>query len=413
MEHRRPATSSGPKCPRPKTHRKRSNSFPLVEALGCSTPEAELILREGRAAVRSRQARQRGAHAMGKGTFNPRNHLKYLDPNPALSATNAGEAASTVPVAVSHHFRVPSDGTDGSTSTLMAPANSSFDQHHSSTVATRRPLGDYSANLAKFIQSQLNSIPSYHTAQSSISPSSCPELGFPRPSPQHSPMTWTRRPSDAPQRLELPPVRPPLRSAFSAWSTDGTDDETDDELPSLPTADAPHHVRSYTPSLLGYYEASSSFLLPSTPSEQDDEPFTAKRTSFPNRAELRHPSGSQQSTSHDGDYPSSTLSSRPQLISSSALSDSSASSASYFDRKQPVTASPALRGRIIAAVTPPFLPGKVVPATSPFEGRALANLHDLTVDENMRRVCVDGMSFDMVRDFSMPDHGLRRLPTPC
>lgn len=296
----------------------------------------------------------------------------------------------------------------------MPPASTSVDEAlPSSPVATGRPLGDYSANLAKFIQSQLNSIPSYHLAQASLSPSSCPELGFPQPSPQHSPMTWTRRPSDAPQRIEIPPVRPPLRSAFSAWSTDGTDDETDDDVPSLPTADAPHKVQSYTPSLLGYYEASSSFLFSSSPSDHDDEPSTAKRTSFPAQAEPRPSSGSQRSILHDPDYPSSALSSRPQLISSSALSESSASSASYFDCKQSATVSPTLRGRIIAAVTPPFLPSKVVPATSPFEGRALANLHDLTIDENMRRVLVDGMSFDMVRDFSMPDEGLRRLPTPC
>lgn len=292
----------------------------------------------------------------------------------------------------------------------MAPATGSVEEPRAATVGTGRPLGDYSANLARFIQSQLDSIPSYHRAQSSISPSSCPELGFSLHSPPRSPRTWARRPSEAPQRIEIPPIRPPLRSAFSAWSTD---DETDDEVPSLPAADALNKVQSYTPSVLGYYETSSSFLFSSTPSEADDEPSTAKRTSFADPAELRHPPDSQQSSSHACDYPASTPSSRPQLVSSSIPSGSSTSIASYFECKRPVTMSPALRGRILSAVTPPFMSTKVVPATSPFEGRALANLHDLTIEENMKRVLVDGMSFDMVRDFSMPGENLGRLPTPC
>lgn len=410
MQHRRPSTSSGPKSPRPKAHRKRSNSFPLVEALGCSTPEAELILRESQAALRSRQARQRGRRAKQTGAFNPKLYLHYLHREPAVPNGNVEDTLPTGRTRASRHSRFPSDITDGSTSTVTAPARGAIDEPRASTVAIGRPLGDYSANLAKFIQSQLDSIPSYHPAQSSISPSSCPELGFPNHSPQHSPMTWARRPSDAPQRIEIPPVRPPLRSAFSAWSTD---DETDDEVPSLPTTDALHKVQSYTPSLLGYYETSSSFLFSSTPSEEDGEPSIAKRTSFPDQAKLRHPPGSQQSSSHADHNPSSPLSTRPQLISSSAPSESSASTASYFECKRPVIMSPALRDRILSPVTPRFMSSKVVIATSPFEGRALANLHDLTIDENMRRVLVDGMSFDMVRDFSMPGEGLRRLPTPC
>jgi hypothetical protein len=400
--------------PRPETHRKRSNSLPLVEALGCSTPEAELVLREGRAAVRNRQARRHRRCARDIETFRPRDHLKYLDRGSVASSSSEDPDSTTHSRRRRRHSRFPSDATDRSTSTIIAPTQSSAGEPQTSTIPVGRPLGDYSANLAKFIQSQLNSIPSYNSAQSSLSPCSCPDLSFPSRTPPQSPNRWTRRPSDAPQSIEIPPIRPPLQSTFSAWSsTDDETDDTDDEVPPLPSAEVLRNVNSYTPSVLGYYENSSSFLFTSTPLEEDDGLETAKGVSFPNQSELLLPSTGQQSSSSNGDYPSSALSTRPQLTSSSAPSISSASTASYFECKRPISLAPELRDRIIAAVTPPLFPRKVVCASSPFEGQALANLHDMTVDENMRRVLVDGMSFDMIRNFTMSDEGLMRVPTPC
>jgi hypothetical protein len=415
MDHTQPSPFSRRDSSRPRTHRKRSNSLPIVEALGCSTPEAELIMREGRAAVRSRQARRRKRYAREIETFRPADHLKYLD-----QASLESEASSQRSLSIDHsrsrrrrHSRFPSDVTDTSTSTVVAPDQPPVDEATTTTIVITRPLGDYSANLAKFIQGQLNSIPSYNQNQTSLSPSSCPDLSFPSRTPPQSPTNWTRRPSDAPQSITIPPVRPPLQSAFSAWSS--TDDD-DDEVPPLPSADALCKVDTYTPSsVLGYYETSSSFLFPSTPLEDDDEgPDTAKGSSFPSQSELLLTSAERQSpSSNTDDYPSSNMSTQPQLTSSSAPSISSASTASYFECKQPISLAPSLRDRIIAAVTPPLIPHKVVSTMSPFEGEALANLHNITVDENMRRVLVDGMSFDMVRDFTMPDEGMRRIPTPC
>jgi hypothetical protein len=407
MRSRHPTPSPRGESPRPATFRKRSSSVPMRDALGCSTPEAELVLREGRAAVRNRQARRRAHREMD--SYRPRDHLKYLDQESAISDSN--ERLSSPNPRSRRHSRIPSDATDRSTSTIIAPVQPSVDDQETPTILAGRPLGDYSANLAKFIRSQLSSIPSYDPTRSSISPSSCPDLSFPSRTPPQSPTKSIRRPLDVPHSIEIPSVRPPLKSAFSAWTP--SDEDTDDEMPALPSGGVLQKTGSYTSSVLGYYENSSSFLFSCTPLEEplveEDDPDTAKGPSFPNQEELLLPSAGSQSASSSfhGDYPSSGLSPHPQLTSSSAPSFSSISTGSYFESKRE------LRDRIIAAVTPPLHPRKVVATSSPFEGQSLANLHDITVDDNMRRVLVDGMSFDMVRDFAMPDEGMMRVSTPC
>ncbi|KAF2257322.1 hypothetical protein BU26DRAFT_41490 [Trematosphaeria pertusa] len=388
MEKRHSSSSDRISSPRrPKTHRKRSNSVPIVEALGCSTPEAELILAEGRAAVRSRRAsvRRRGRRMKDAiETFRPKDHIQYLYAESAVSEYVCEEPISTENAKSSRHSRIPSNDTDRSTSTIVAPIQTSVSDSHISTAVAARavsPLGDYSANLAKFIQTQLKSIPTYQPNHSSISPSSCPDLTFQAKSPTKS----IRRPAEAPHVIEIPPVRPPLKSAFSAWSS--TDDDTDGESSRLPAADLPRtalKTNNSTPSVLGYYESSngSSFLYSSTPLEEEEEPDTAKGYSFPDQTSLPAPSFS------------------------------SASTGSYFDYKRPISFAPHIKDRIIAAVTPPHAPGKIIPAISPFEGGALANVHDVLV-ESQQRVHVDGMTFDMIRDFTMPGGSMRRVQTPC
>lgn len=415
MEKRHSSPAPRDDSPRPRSHRKRSNSLPIVDALGCSTPEAELILAEGRAAVRSRQAsaRRRGRRMKEDvETFMPRDHLKYLMRD-SVGSEDASEASlSPYDSKVYRHSRIPSNATDASTSTVVAAIQSSA-ADAPTTAVIASPIGDYSANLANFIKSQLNAIPSYRANHASISPSSCPDLTFHR-SPPQSPSRSMRRPSDELHLIEMPPVRPPLKSAFSAWSS--TDDGTDDDVPPIPDTE---HLRQgpkpdhYTPSVLRYYENSndSSFLFSSTPLEEEDQPDTAKASSFPNQAAFQSsPIEPYSPTNHDDDYPSSALSNRPQLTSSSAPSFSSTSTGSYFEYKRPITLAPHIRDRIIAAVTPPH--GKVIPAISPFEGAALTNVHDVLV-ESQQRVLVDGMSFDMVRDFTIPDEGMRRVNTAC
>lgn len=172
---------------------------------------------------------------------------------------------------------------------------------------------------------------------------------------------------------------------------------------------------NYTPSVLGYYETSdvSSFLFSSTPMEEEDEddedPDTARGLTFPSHSIPPALSSEDRIPLHDDDdYPSSGIS-RPQLTSSSAPSfASSVSTTSYFDYKRPISLTPHMRDRIIAAVTPPVMHGKTLAAISPWEGAALTNVHDVFV-ESQHRIHVDGMSFDMQRDFVMPSH----VGTPC
>jgi hypothetical protein len=408
MEHQYSSSSSRAESPRPSTQRQRSNSLPMVEALGCSTPEAQLLLAEGRAAVRKRRARglrNQSFNDEKSTTFDPRDHLSYLQGSVAPEWTMDRPALSDPR---SCHARIPSNATDRSTSTIVAVPR---DGEAPSIVSPTSPLGNYSAHLAQFIKSQLQSIPAYQSELDStapLSPRSCPDFSFPPRTPLLSPKTSVRRPAEAPSTIEIPPVRPPMRSAFSAWSS------TDDETPSPPdmgqyTQDVISKGSNYEPSLLGYYESShnSSFLFSSTPLEDDeDEPDTAKALTFPNQSALP---GSVFEPHSDDDSPSSSFS-RPQLSTSApSYSSSSASASSYFDIKRPLVMPPQLKDRIIAALTPPRHPyGKMITAISPWEGGPLANVHDVYV-ESQHRVHVDGMSFDMLRDFIVPS----RITTPC
>lgn len=419
METRQSSPHRIPESPRPSTQRQRSNSFPIVEALGCSTPEAQLILAEGRAAVRKRRARERRNRSFDDEdttTFHPRDHLKYLTGEPAHDWA-AGVPYPPVDVRRSH-ARVSSNATDRSTSTVVALTNES---KPAAVAPPTSPLGNYSAHLAQFIKAQLKSIPTYqpeHDLVAILSPQSCPEFSFPVRSPPLSPVRSAARPIEPPRAITIPPVRPPMRSAFSEWSSaddddDGGDDEVAsdyDELPAAPTHEqsstsAKSKYSNYTPSVLGYYEATNnnSFLFSSTPIEEEAQPDTAKRLSFGLQSVLPESAESQ-----DNDYPSSCMS-RPQLTSSSApsISSSSASASSYFDCKRPLAIMPGMKSRVIAALTPPPGHAKSFQAHSPWEGNAIANVHDVHV-ESSQRVRIDGMSFDMLRDFVIPS----RLSTP-
>ncbi|KAF1962817.1 hypothetical protein CC80DRAFT_399090 [Byssothecium circinans] len=396
MEHRHSSPASPSDSLRPSTHRKRSNSVPIVEALGCSTPEAELILAEGRAAVRRRKGSAgRGRRREFQHVYQPKDHLKFLNADAPRrireDSMSIGDRKSL------RHSRFPSDVTDSSIITVVAAGEPS-------TTSPKNPLGNYSANLAKFIQAQLSSIPSYSTTQLAISPCSCPDFSYAPRSPQLSPTASIRRPVDAPHTITIPPVRPPMKSAFSEWSS--TDDDTDDERGAMTSSGTP--AKAYTPSELRYYENTndSSFLFSSTPLDREENDLdTAKGFSFPNQAELPGSSADIPSPSHEaGNSP--LLSSRPPLTSSSAPSFSSVSTGEYFDFKF----NPQMRAQIIAAVTPPSSKG--IPSVSPFNRTSLSNVHDALVDSH-NRVFIDGLSFDMQRDFTMPEEGMRRVQTPC
>ncbi|KAJ8117321.1 hypothetical protein OPT61_g1443 [Boeremia exigua] len=399
QRHSSPSANGRNKSPRPYTTRQRSNSVPFVEALGCSTPEARLMMAESKAAVRNRRRGRQNRPVNGEQnatTFDPRNHLKYLDSSYRAKA---------------NHSRHPSDATDNSTSTVIAPARDG----QSTAESVPSPLGNYSANLALFIKAQLRSIPTYALAPDQTSPRSCPDLSFQLRTPPQSPNKIVRKPADAPRVISIPPVRPPMQSAFSAWSS--TDESEDDDVPSLPEIDQYTHnavskaaSNGSTPSILGYYAGSNdSFLFSSTPAE---EPCNAKGFQFPNPPALMCSPTGPCSPPHDDDpdyYPSS-YSSRAQLTSSSepSISSSAASSLSYFECKRPLSNMfpPDIKDRIVAAVTPSK--GKMLTAISPFEGAALSSVHDVFI-ESQHRVHVDGMTFDMLRDLVVPTS---RVSTP-
>ncbi len=385
---------------RPRTQRERSNSLPIVEALGCSTPEAQLLLAEGRAAVRTRRARShRGRPEKNITTFNPRDHLHFLN---GVAPTQEPEERSTRSESRTGHARIPSTSTDCSTSTLVP--QSFKDEPHNETATS--PLGDYSANLAKFIKAQLKNIPTYSPNSippTPLSPRSCPDLSFRAQSPV------LMRSIDAPRVIDIPQIRPPMQSQFSAWSS--TYDETEDDM--SPALDAELESSNdifknaeRSPSILGYYNTAgeSSFLFTSTPFEEEEDFNTAKGFYFDMKS--TNPGLSPADLSpfdFTDDYPSSDLS-RPQLESDT----SSVSTSSYFELKSSLSIAPQLRDRVIAALTPPPKYGKLLTAVSPWEGSALSNVHDVVV-ESQHRVHVDGLSFDMQRDFVMPSH----IGTPC
>jgi hypothetical protein len=379
---------------------------------------------EGRAAVRSRHApprrgRQGPLPRDETDIYRPRDHLKYLNyGSPPVQDIVEEPVTTSI-----RHTRIPSDRTDV---TVIGPTQPHVEGSPPVGEVPGSPLEDYSATLAKFIRQQLSSIPTYQKARTTTIPRSCPDLAPQPKTPPQSPTKPTRRPIGIHSIVELPPIRPPLQSAFSAWSS--TDDDTDDgenenEVPPLPTFDTSGSASrgsNYSPSILRFYENSneSSFLFTSTPleeealvDEEEDDPLTAKGVSFPNQSELPGTSSPAHSVAQHDDYPSSAISPRPQLSSSSAPSLSSISTASYFDCKRPISLAPNMRARIIAAVTPNHN-GKIITAISPFEGDTLTNVHHILV-ESQHRLHVDGMSFDMLQNFKLPEEGMMRVPTPC
>lgn len=377
------------------------------------------MIAEGKAAVHSRRRNQRNRSVQDERitVFNPRDHIKYL--NGAASPKHVQDEASPSEPATCRHARVPSNATDHSIETVVPRSSHGNLPTKSASVGS---LGDYSANLALFIKEQLKSIPTYQPNQGALSPASsrsCPDFPFPQRSSPHSPIIEIRRPIEAPKIIEIPAVRPPMQSAFSAWSS--TDDEADDEVFPLPDAEPitgdmlSKASVSSTPSILSYYQNSNhrSFLFSSTPMWELGSPCMAKEPSLPDMPIRRDSTTEPHCSPREDDnnnYYSSSQSSHPQLTSSSVPSSTSlGSNLSYFDCKQrPISIASHMRERIIAALTPPQHKGKVLTAISPFEGAVLTNVHDVFV-ESRQRVRVDGLAFDMLRDFTFPS----RITTPC
>ncbi|KAF1997692.1 hypothetical protein P154DRAFT_273141 [Amniculicola lignicola CBS 123094] len=392
---------------RPQTYRKRSNSIPIMEALGCSTDEARLILDEGNAALRRRRSsgrnpsRRKRSNPEHVTTFRPQDHIQYLYP----PAQQPSEGTLYPPDRSSLHSRTSSNMTDNSTSTITGRTPIAAGDSTTPMVSPGSPLFDYSANLANFIRAQLASIPSHGYA--AISPRSCPDFSFPSKSPPQSPA----KPKRSMPSIQMPSIRPPVQSQFSAWSSTD-DDETDDELSSFPAVPGQDFMdTSYPSSVLDYDDElqGGSFLFPSTPPELALEHPNIGGFEFPAPPPKSPPS---PYSSHDEVHYQSSVSDHPKLTPSSAPSFSSSSTTSYFDSKRPISISAQMKDRIIAAVSPHPGSHKMFRAISPFENGAISNVHDIHV-ESQHRVVVDGLSFDLLHDLKMPDETMTRVSTPC
>lgn len=396
--HSAPRTTRS-SSPRPVPERQRSNSLPIVDALGCSTEEARLILAEGNAAVlRRRDPSQRRDHRDERSrsahqhitTFRPEHHMQYLSPGvPAATAVPEEEAATMQTAGYSYHDhlqRKPSTRTcysSDSASTITGPqyvpGPASPLTPHSAPAS---PLYDYSANLAKFIKSQLNSIPTYQSRQVPGNSRSCPNIPTKLHTPPQSPASPpkpARRPVDGPQIIEIPPVRPPLKSAFSAWSS--TDDERDNEdetendedIPPVPVITPSRRdsmTGDYTPSILGYYGTSSwgSVSYTATPESQH---LFAKDFQFPSVPQI--------------------TTSGPQSNSSSSRKDLNIPpDVSYFHSGRPIKRHSKLAEQAMPSATPieDFSP---IEDETPEVHRAVAVSYTVP-----QRITVEGMSFDMI-----------------
>ncbi|EOA90611.1 uncharacterized protein SETTUDRAFT_36130 [Exserohilum turcica Et28A] len=106
MHHRQSSPGPRPASPRRSMQRQRSNSFPIIEALGCTTPEARLILAESRAAVRKRRRRRNQSVEEATRAFNPREALP-LTPRRRLSGRSLPAARGALASAclISAHAR--------------------------------------------------------------------------------------------------------------------------------------------------------------------------------------------------------------------------------------------------------------------------------------------------------------------
>lgn len=330
--------------------------------------------------------------------------MQYLSPDaPAVveRTENPDEEATTHSTGYSyqHHLnRMPSTRTCNSSDSASTITGPTFLPGPAPPLtpysAPASPLYDYSANLAKFIKAQLNSIPTYQPRDAPSS-RSCPNIPVRPHTPPESPASPPkifRRPVDGPQVIEIPPVRPPLRSAFSEWSS--TDDEQDNEdeidhdqdIPPLPVTTPSRRdsmTGDYTPSILGYYGKSSwsSVSHSATPESQH---LFAKGFQFPPVPQI--PTSAPQSTS-----------------SSSRQDDNIPPDVSYFHSGRPTKRQPKPEERGPYSATP-IEDISPIEDDSPQVHRAVAIAYTAP-----QRVFVEGMSFDLVPN----EYTARRVHAHC
>jgi hypothetical protein len=182
--------------------------------------------------------------------------------------------------------------------------------------------------------------------------------------------------------------RPSLRSSFSAWSTPGDSsafEEDDDDVPFPNDADLKLKTtitNVSTPSVLDFYQnsaADSSFLLPDTPADREDDDTFSVSSGAPSTIK----GGRSMSNSTTATHASQPLHG-PDSTSTLDVPDQPRSSI--------------LREKSYFGIAKPFT---TLVAISPYEGQALTTVYDMQV-HGSKRIVTEGMAFEMFRELQMP-----------
>lgn len=431
---------------RPRVQRQRSSSLPFIQAIEVTATEAAIMFAAEQAATsrrrvrspdRQQQRRQRRPQSadlawaadLARNVPSSQDEAGDKDNGPSedLQQQPSAQPRSNPPPPPASH---PPD-VDPAALKPRQPSITGLvsEELHALLPLPQNPLNTYSANLARFIQSRINSIRSAIPAPplSPSSPCSCPELsqfypfsdlhsptdpdgpqspsgpsGLLNPNPFEAidPLIPTK-PTDSidppnfanPSALRvernlsiaLPPLpfpfRPPLRSTFSNWSsTSGCNSPAawaDEPLPSPPVLNG-DSIAS-TPSILELYaSATSRSGFAGTPL---DDPVAEEGVGAAG-------AGAGSAPAPTSAPPSALASPSAPALASVSVSPSPAAAATPDQPAEPSFLRPSY-------FSPRHCPQQVLAAISPYEGGALTRVVDVFI-QAPNRVVVEGMAFEMV-----------------
>jgi len=394
MDVNQPETAFSLTPPRPAFNRQRSNSLPLTEPLQCTATEAAIMFAAERAVLNRRRApsvdateRRRPLSARDPKRTHRDNIRRRSLRTPSkynqedTSSSEDSEDNENIPDHWQRQAPPPKTTSTTPHTIVTAPPTSSLARSNTSPTAV------YSAGLAKFIQGRLVSLNSGPGSQPIPAPRSCPNLS-------QVPRKSRSQPNERRQIEREEFERPQLRSSFSAWSTPGDsstfEEDTDDEIPLPSEADKTKQslmTSTSTPSILEFYQTSaqeSSFLLPETPADHDEEDDKADTHSISSEA---------PSTIKPGCI-SRSISSSTTVTHVEEPKHTPDQTRNVPEKRSPVVREPSY----FQKATSPF---KTLMAISPYEGQALTRVYDMQV-HGTKRIVTEGMAFDLFRDLKMP-----------
>ena len=432
---------------RPRVQRQRSSSLPFIQAIEVTATEAAIMFAAEQAATSRRRACSPDRHQQRRRRRRPQSADPARAADPARNDPSQDETGDKdngpsedlqqqQPSAQPRSNPSPPPASHRPDVDLAAPkprqpsvTGLMSEELHALLPLPQNPLNTYSANLARFIQSRINSIRSAIPAPplSPSSPCSCPELSqfYPfsdLPSPtdpgpsgpsgllDHNPFEAIdplipANPTDStdPPNLANPsasrvernlsialpplpfPFRPPLRSTFSNWSsTSGCNSPAAwaDEPPPSPLVLNGDSIAS-TPSILELYaSATSRSGFAGTPL---DDPVAEEGAGA---AGAGAGSGSGSAPAPTSAPPSAPAPSSAPAPASVSASPSPAAAATPDQSAEPSFLRPSY-------FSPRHCPQQVLAAISPYEGGALTRVVDVFI-QAPNRVVVEGMAFEMV-----------------